>query len=98
MERRIPLIWEGDNMRRVLDPQIKLRPQVLLFLSTTPNGEVNTSDLFDWTGYGNRTYFRKLLREMHGQRLLERSSDEQHAQILPPGSAEAAEVVRNRAQ
>jgi hypothetical protein len=74
VERRIPLIWEGAHMRRVLDPKVKLRGQVLLFLSTTPNGRVSTSDLFEWTGYANLTYFRKLLQQMHSQRLLELSS------------------------
>jgi len=98
VERRIPLIWEGDDMRRVLDPKIKLRPQVLLFLSTAPNGRVSTSHLFEWTGYGNRTYFRKLLRQMHDQRLLELSADQERAQILPPGSAEAGAIVCNRIQ
>lgn len=94
VERRIPLVWEGDNIRRVLDPGLSLRHQTLLLLSTTPTGTVSTSDLYDWTGYQNRAYFRKLLREMHGQRVLELSADEQRAQILPPGSALAAEIVR----
>jgi hypothetical protein len=35
VERRIPLIWEGDDVRRVLDPNMKLRSQVLLLLSTS---------------------------------------------------------------
>jgi hypothetical protein len=91
VERRIPLIWEADNMRRVLDPAMTLRSQVLLLLSTTSGTIISTSDLLDWTGYGDRAYFRKLLRQMHTQRMLELSADQQNAQILPPGSAEAAE-------
>jgi hypothetical protein len=92
VERRIPLIWEGDNVRRVLDPTMKLRPQVLLLLATS-SGKVATADLIDWIGYENRSYFLKLLREMHSERLIELSKSEPDAQILPPGSREAAEIV-----
>jgi hypothetical protein len=98
VERCIPLVWEGDNIRRVLDPNMKLRSQVLVLLSTTPAGKINTSDLLNWTDYKNPSYFRKLLRQMHGLRLLELSGDDQHAQIPPPGSAEAAEIVRKNAK
>ncbi len=92
VERRIPIIWEGENVRRVLDPTMKLRPQVLLLLATSI-GKVATSDLIEWTGYENRSYFLKLLREMHSERLLELSKDEAHTLILPPGSKEAADIV-----
>jgi hypothetical protein len=96
VERRIPLIWEGENIRRVLDPDMSIRSQVLLLLSTTSAGKVCTADLLNWIGYENRSYFRQLLRQMRGKRLLELSADEQYAQILPPGSAEATEIVRQR--
>jgi hypothetical protein len=95
VERRIPLIWDGENIRRVLDPDIKLRPQILLLLATSKN-VVSSADLLEWIGYGNTTYFKKLLRQMHGQRLVELSKDEGSVQILPPGSAEVAEIVHKR--
>jgi hypothetical protein len=95
VERRIPLIWEGENMRRILDPMLSLKSQVLLFLSTS-TGNVATSDLIAWTGYKNRSYFGTLLRKMHDERLIELSSDENHALILPPGNNEAAEIVKKR--
>jgi hypothetical protein len=95
VERRIPLIWEGDSVRRVLDPSMPLREQVLLLLSTSP-GKIATSDLFEWTGYKGRTYFFSLLRTMHGKRVIELSKDQKHALILPPGNAAAAEIVRKK--
>jgi len=95
VERRIPLIWEGENMRRVLDPTLTLGAQVLLLLSTS-TGKVATSDLLNWTGYENRNYFYKLLRELHGERMIELAADEKHALILPPGSDEAAKIVQKR--
>lgn len=95
VERRIPLIWEGGNMRRVLDSTLKLRPQILLLLSTS-SGQIAAAYLLQWIGCKDRKYFAKLLREMHDARLVELASDGQRVQILPPGSAAAAEIVRMR--
>lgn len=94
VERRIPLIWEGEDVRRVLDPTMKLKAQILVLLATSSR-KVATIDLIEWTGYENRSYFLKLLREMHSERLIELSKDEASTVILPPGSKEAAEIVRS---
>lgn len=93
IERRVPLVWEGENIRRVLDPAMKLRSQILLLLSSSA-GNVATADLLNWTDYKNRTYFFKLLREMHKERLIEVSPNEDRAQILPPGNAQAADIIK----
>ena len=96
VERRMPLLWIGDdNMRRVLDPSLDLREQILLFLCTSP-GKISTADLKDWTGYKNNAYFKKLLREMHGKRLIELSSDGDTALILPPGDKIASDLIAKR--
>jgi hypothetical protein len=94
-ERRMPLLWIGDNMRRVLDPTLGLREQILLFLSTSPS-KISTVDLKNWTGYKNNTYFKKLLREMHKDRLIELAADGGTALILPPGDKLASELIANR--
>jgi hypothetical protein len=52
VERRMPLLWIRDDMRRVLDPKMGLREQVLLLLCTSP-GKISTADLQNWTGYKN---------------------------------------------
>ena len=92
VERRLPLVWEGEGKRRVLDPKMKLKPQVLVLLATSA-GKVSTSDLINWIEYENKTYFLKLLRQMHAERLVELSANDALIEILPPGSAEAAKVV-----
>ncbi|MDP8997483.1 MAG: hypothetical protein M3O03_10860 [Pseudomonadota bacterium] len=97
VERRIPLVWEGDNMRRVLVPKMKLPDQIIVLLATSV-GQQKVSDLLNWTGYENRQYFMKLLRKLHNEfRFLELSSDEASLQILPPGSVEASKIVQRYA-
>ena len=95
VERRTPLIWIGEDMRRVLDPSISLREQILLFLSTAP-GKISTADLQTWTGYRNDAYFRQLLRDMHEKRLIELAADGSTALILPPGDKVASELILKR--
>ena len=91
----MPLLWIGDDMRRVLDPKMGLREQILLLLCTSP-GKIATGDLKNWTDYKNNTYFKKLLREMHDDRLIELASDGSTALILPPGDKIASDLIASR--
>lgn len=92
VERRVPLLWVGDDMRRILDPDVPLKEQVLLLLSTSPS-KIKTADLLKWTDYKNGTYFKKLLKDMHKKRLIEVSADGSTALILPPGDKIASEQI-----
>ena len=94
-QRRIPLIWEGRDTRRVLQPDLKIRSQILLLLATS-SSPVHISDLLHWIEYRNVGYFRTLLRKMHSQRLVEFCDDGECVEILPPGSSEAAEIIRKQ--
>lgn len=92
VERRMPLVWSHEDVKRVLDPKLPLKKQILLLLVTSP-GEVSVSDLVRWTDCSDRAYFMKLLRRMHGDRLLELSTEGTMVRILPPGSAVAESLV-----
>lgn len=94
-ERRVPLVWRSAGMRRVLDPSLPLKDQLLLLIASAA-GPVNTDDLLSWSGYGKRPYFLRLLRRLRDDRLLELSADEATVEILPPGSAYVAELVAGR--
>jgi hypothetical protein len=95
VERRIPLVWEGEEVRRVLDPKMSLVEQVLLLLATS-TGAVATSDLSTWVGSKDKAYFKKQLRKLHDERLIELSTDESRALILPPGSNAVADILSKR--
>jgi hypothetical protein len=92
VERRTSLLWIGDDMRRVLEPKLSLQDQVLLLLCTSP-GKISTGDLLKWTDYTNANYFKKLLSQMHKQRLIEVSADGTAAMILPPGDKRASQLI-----
>jgi hypothetical protein len=90
-ERRVPLIWQGSEVKRVLDPTIEAKDQVLLLLASSP-GRVDVKDLRAWTEYKNVTRFVDLLKQLHKVRLIEFYEVESKVEILPPGSLEASKI------
>jgi hypothetical protein len=93
IERKIPLIWEIEGTKRVLDPKMSIRDQVLVLLlrATTWESEKN---LFDWTEYSNPSVFRsKVLGPLHTNRLIEYDRKNQRAQISPLGVLQAEQDI-----
>ena len=91
-ERRVPLVWRGANVRRVLDPKMKLKDQILLLMASSAD-TVSSDDLMKWCDSKNKSYFFKLLRKMHSNRLIEMATDGSSIEILPPGSERVSQLV-----
>ena len=89
--RRVPLIWENGNVRRVLDPKLSLRDQVLLLAASTAT-PASVTELMSWTDYKNKVYFGKLIKGLHDARLIDKSVD--GITVLPPGMIEVERLVR----
>lgn len=92
VERRVPIIWQTGDIKRVLDTSLNLRDRVLLLMNSSP-GQVVLSDLLKWTGHENHAYFTRLVRTLHKERLIELSEDESSAIILPPGTKYIEETL-----
>ena len=89
-ERKIPLVWTINNIKRILNPNIRIPDQILIFLATS-NSKLTFHELINWVEYTNSTYFKKILKKLHKERLIEYSSDNE-IYILPPG-IEKAEII-----
>jgi hypothetical protein len=85
VERRVPLVWQIGQIKRVLDISLNLKDQVLLLVCSSPT-QVTADELITWIGYDDRRYFKRLLRDLHNKRLIELSADETNIEILPPGT------------
>lgn len=94
-EMRIPVIWTDGNVKRVLQPKLKLHQQLLLLIATSVP-DVAIQDLIEWTEYENKKYFMNLVRDMHKNRLIEFTESSGRAQILPPGTKEVERLVREK--
>jgi hypothetical protein len=90
-ERRVPLIWRGRDVKRVLDSKIEAKDQLLLLIASSP-GRVDAKDLRAWTEYRNVTRFVALLKQLHKARLIEFYEAESKVEILPPGSLLASKI------
>jgi hypothetical protein len=90
-ERRVPLIWQGADVKRVLNPKTDTRDQLLLLIASSP-GKVSMKDLRTWTEYKNSTRFLEILGRLHDDRMVEFSRMHSTVEILPPGSLEASRI------
>jgi hypothetical protein len=68
-ERRLPLVWKSQQTRRVLDPKMRMRDQILVLLSSV-SGKVSAEDLYRWTEYNWASWFEDTLISLHRKRLI----------------------------
>jgi hypothetical protein len=84
-ERKIPIIWSDNTVKRVLSNQIKMQDEILLLLASN-NSKVKFDELVLWCEAKNITYFRKNLKKLHTSRLIEYKEKEGIIILLPPGN------------
>jgi hypothetical protein len=82
--RKIPLIWETNFVKRVLNPSLSLKDQLLLLIASNST-KTKTDDLSKWIECKDKGYFIRSLRQLHKKRMIELSGNESEAEMLPPG-------------
>lgn len=95
-ERELPLVWSGAGRKRVLDPTLSRRDQVLTLLYSELDEATPVEDLRDWVEAPRLDHFKtRVIEPMHRERLIEYDRDSQTVVLLPPGIA-AAEMSLSR--
>jgi len=96
IERKHPLIWEVEDIKRVLDPTMGKNDQVLLLLHTK-TAWVTEKDLVKWVEYSNLSVFRKrILKPLHKARLVEYDILQGRVRITPLGIKEVEQrIIKN---
>ncbi|MBX3435279.1 MAG: hypothetical protein KF847_18325 [Pirellulales bacterium] len=70
VERKLPIIWERDGIKRVL-PKVSYDKQILVLLYSEADW-VAVTNLLAWTEYSNPSKFRRdVLMKLHRARLVE---------------------------
>jgi hypothetical protein len=93
VERKIGLVWEVEQIKRVLDPDMDKDDQTLVLLYSKPSW-VNEPNLFSWVEYSTLTAFRKnILRPLHTKRMIEYDASQRRARISPLGSKHVEEQI-----
>jgi hypothetical protein len=85
VERRHPLVWESEGVRRVLDPGMNKSNQALVLLYSIP-GWSAAKALCDWVEYSSLSLFKSnILKPLHKTRMIEYDASNSRAQITPVG-------------
>lgn len=85
VQRRLGLIHETDNIKRVLLPSLSQRNQTILLLSSVYPNKVSIDELVKWIEPSNKSrYQNSILRQLHKERLIEYNNSG-WCTILPTG-------------
>ena len=92
-ERELPVVWSGAGRKRVLNPNLPRRDQVLTLLYSEPDEATPIEDLCAWVEAPRLDFFRtRVILSMHKARLVEYDRDTETVILLPPGVS-AAEAL-----
>jgi hypothetical protein len=94
-EITVPLVWSEGDIKRVLNPKLKLKDQILMLVGSTA-GKTLYADLERWIEPTTKKYLLRSTRELHDARFVEFRETEGSVQMLPPGAGALAEVMRKR--
>lgn len=95
VEIRLPIIWTKGNVKRILDPKLKLPAQILLLVATSvPSATVQ--QLLEWIEAANKNHFMNTLRDLHDRRMVEFDQKGGTVEILPPGTAAVQQMIREK--
>jgi hypothetical protein len=92
VEYKVPLVWQSDEIKRVLNPNMILKEQILVLLLASSNN-ATTEDLIKWTEAKNIKHFNAIIKKLHQDRLIELNTKYKKIQILPPGSSYIREKI-----
>jgi hypothetical protein len=85
VDRTLPIVWEVSGRKRILDPSLTSKDQMLLLLYSE-SGEISEKDLVGWIEHSNPSVFRRdILRKCHAQRLIDYDLNSGMVQISPTG-------------
>lgn len=84
VERIIPVIWEVDGKFRVLNTNMSMKGKTLVILYQSQD-KVAVSDLVSWVEHSNPSVYKKLLLQLHKDRLVEFERKNSHVTISPLG-------------
>ena len=84
-ERMLPVVWEGNGVKRVLNSKLSAKDKALVLAYSSPKG-VSSKDLADWSGYGNLSRFRtSVLKDLDKDALIHFDRQNDVVTILSTG-------------
>lgn len=78
------IVWEKGEKKRVLATDLSIREKIIVLLSGS-KGSVQIKILASWVEYKSVSNFKKLLRRMHSDKIIEYDAVSESVELLPPG-------------
>lgn len=97
VERKHPLIWDIEGVKRVLDPAMPKKDQALLLLHSSASW-IPEDDLCAWVEYSSTSMFKKrILEPLHVRRLVEHDARNSRVKISPLGTKDVeTRILKSR--
>jgi hypothetical protein len=90
VERTVPVVWEVGGRRRVLEPSLSWRKQMLLLLLSMPAPVAEATLVTDWLEHPSAAVFRRdVLRPAHKARLVDYDEAAGTVTLSPKGTFQA---------
>jgi hypothetical protein len=84
--KKLPVVWEIDGRRRVLDPRMSFTDKALLLLYHEHPKPLSERQLIEWTEHSNAGVFRRdILRRCHKLKWIEYDEGNGRVHISPTG-------------
>jgi hypothetical protein len=90
VDRTLPIIWEVGEARRILDGSLSLTDSTLLLLYGEPGG-ASDRDLARDLEQRRMTNYRRVLRRLHADRMIEYSESSGFVVLSPKGEKDVEE-------
>lgn len=93
-QRNTPLVWDSNGIKKVLSQSMGLKDQIILLASSSYE-PVSIADLMTWTESTNKTYYKKILRQLHKEKYIHFNESEGKVTLLPAGSNKVSSIVES---
>ncbi len=92
--RKIPLVWDIEGRKRVLQKNMSYRDKVLVFLYSEYPNPIKVRSLFDWTEHTHSSNFRRdVLESLHKDKLVEYDKNKNKVHLSPIGRKKVEEEI-----
>jgi len=86
ISRKIPLIWDVEGKKRVLQKDMSYKDKVLTLLYSEYQKPLLDRSLFEWTEHSNFSCFcRDVLRDLHKEKFIEYEESTKKVHLSPIG-------------
>jgi hypothetical protein len=94
---KIPLVWDIEGRKRVLQKDMPYRDKVLVLLYSEYPNPIEVRSLFNWTEHSNISNFRRdVLKSLHEDKLVEYDKNKSEVHLSPVGKKKVEEEIINK--